>query len=282
MQKIFEILITDINEGIAVISMLNDQNLDQGFGTLELDFSGIFEDEDDDELSYEVASSDVNVVTAAISNSTIVLSEVGNGTATITLTSNDGNGESASDEFIVAVEDPNDAPVIANPLSDVALDEGFTSTQISLTDVFSDPNSDALTFTAISADLSVVSVSVANDQLELSEVGLGTSTITVTADDGNGGIVSDEFTVTVNEVEDALGLEDQVNIHIYPNPVVNTLHVEAAENISVSLRDLNGRLISEGYGISITIDVKRAKEGVYLLTIEKGSEQLTRRIIKGN
>jgi hypothetical protein len=40
----------------------------------------------------------------------------------------------------------NGAPVVAVPIADQLLDEGFVSTTIDLTGVFTDPESDVLTY----------------------------------------------------------------------------------------------------------------------------------------
>ena len=65
--------------------------------------------------------------------------------------------------------------------------------------VFSDADNDSLNVTVTSSDATKVGVSVASDHasLTLTAQARGISTITVTADDGNGGTVSDIFTVTV-------------------------------------------------------------------------------------
>ena len=65
--------------------------------------------------------------------------------------------------------------------------------------MFGDADSDPLNVTATSSDAAKVGVSVASDHASLALTGKarGVSTITVTADDGNGGTVSDVFTVRV-------------------------------------------------------------------------------------
>ena len=116
----------------------------------------------------------------------------------------------------------------------------------------------------------------------LTEVGLGSSTITVTAEDGKGGMVSDEFTVTVNEAEEVLNVPEQLQIQVYPNPVVNTLQIQSIDVVDVQLSDLNGRMLQRQHGTSISMDVRSLEKGVYLLTLKTGSTQLTQRILKVN
>ena len=71
-------------------------------------------------------------------------------------------------------------------------------------EVFTDPNGDTLAYTVSSSDTSKVSAVVDNDAntVTLTGVAAGTATITVTADDGKGGMVaSDQFTVTATALD---------------------------------------------------------------------------------
>ncbi|MCK4344529.1 MAG: hypothetical protein KAX05_04525, partial [Bacteroidales bacterium] len=92
----------------------------------------------------------------------------------------------------------NSAPLVANPIADKLLNQSFASTTVDLTNVFSDADSDPLTYTVSSSNTAVVTVSVSGTTLTITEVGIGTADITVTANDGNGGTVDDVFAVTVN------------------------------------------------------------------------------------
>ncbi len=92
----------------------------------------------------------------------------------------------------------NRAPVVENPLPDLDFLNGFTSSTVNLMNVFSDADGHVLNFNISSSDESVVTLSLSGVTLTLSEVGSGSSTISVSANDGNGGITTDEFTVLVN------------------------------------------------------------------------------------
>ena len=77
------------------------------------------------------------------------------------------------------------APVVDNPIADQYLDEGFGTTTVDLTNVFSDPNGDPLTLTPTSSDENVVTVSISSNTLTITEVGPGTCNVTVNASDGS-------------------------------------------------------------------------------------------------
>lgn len=369
--KSFSISIIDGNESILVVASIADQDLDEGFGSIDLDLSGVFSDQDGDALTFSVSSSDLTVVTANISGSTLTLSEVGFGSSTVTVTADDGSGITTSDIFIVSVSEvfntetditsfslseetgsavidatthtvdievsrdtdvtnlapvvsvsqgamysptggqnfanstvtytvtaedgtttqdwlvtisvePNAVPIVANSFPDgFSGEEGFGTTQVTYADVFSDPDGDVLTISVESSDENVVAVElIANDQMQVTEVGIGVSTITVTANDGNGGTVSDTFTFTVTER--ALGLKEEFTISIYPNPVTNFLTIQSEEQVTVQLVNLEGKEMRQGSGTTMTIDMSSVQPGAYLLLLNKGGEVTQRRIIKRN
>ncbi|MEQ8905129.1 T9SS type A sorting domain-containing protein, partial [Ekhidna sp.] len=249
----------------------------------QINYSDVFEDEDGDVLTITVSSSDETVVTVeVIANDQIQINEVGIGTSTITLTANDGNGGSVSDEFIVTIsEAPNNAPVVINPLDDqTGVEEGFGAVQINYADVFEDADGDILTITVTSSDEAVVTVEViANNQIQVNEVGIGTSTITLTADDGNGGTVSDEFIFTVNEAP--LGVAD-LEVKIYPNPSSDFIYVKSNVDVSVRLTDLNGKTIERKSGSQLEFDIQSLSSGLYILRVSNGDRSSDYRIIKAN
>ncbi len=94
-------------------------------------------------------------------------------------------------------DEPNEAPVVSNPLPDLSLEGGFATQTVNLSGVFSDPNGDDLTLTATSSNPQVVSVNISGTTLTINERGSGMVNITVTANDSKGGTVSDEFQVAI-------------------------------------------------------------------------------------
>ncbi|AVR43784.1 hypothetical protein C7S20_00020 [Christiangramia fulva] len=81
-------------------------------------------------------------------------------------------------------EAPNNAPTISG-VPDVTQTEGYSSFTVDLSAYSSDPDGDALTYDASSADTNLATVSVSGSILTVTEVaGSGTVNITVTVDDG--------------------------------------------------------------------------------------------------
>lgn len=104
-------------------------------------------------------------------------------------------------DFSVTVTDINRPPEVISPFPDTVLVVGGAAYQADPDTVFSDPDGDILTYTAESSDESVAAAAV-DELLTVEPVSPGTAVITVTADDGRGGSVSDQFEVTVEPDED--------------------------------------------------------------------------------
>ena len=141
-------------------------------------------------------------VSVAADGSKLTLSGVAQGTATVTVTARDSDGNRVSDTFEVSVVEPPEPttgpPTVAQPLDDISV-EGSTPKAISLSGVFHDPDGGDLTITAVSSNHSVASMWVTPDYSTLTVIGIstGTATITVTAKDEDDNEVSDQFEVTV-------------------------------------------------------------------------------------
>lgn len=92
----------------------------------------------------------------------------------------------------------NQAPRVNNPIADFVylLEDGPAS--ISLPDVFLDPDGDALSFTTSSSNENTATAVIDSESLIITPLALGTSTITVTAEDSFDETVSDMFELTIN------------------------------------------------------------------------------------
>ncbi|MEO1254173.1 MAG: YHYH protein [Bacteroidota bacterium] len=196
--------VDEMNVSPEVSNPIQDQNLSQGFQSSTINLADVFTDADGDDLNFSAVSSPSNVVTVAVSGNTLTITEVGVGSAIVTVTASDGNGGSVRDEFNVFVNaSGNNIPTVSNAISDQNLIEGFQSSTIDLANVFADEDGDNLSFSATSSSSDVVTVSISGATLTLSEAGVGNATVTVTASDGKGGSISDEFNVSIQE-EDAV------------------------------------------------------------------------------
>ena len=127
------------------------------------------------------------------------------------MTADDGNGGTVHDDFDIVISTPgNNPPVVANAIPDRTGSNGATvGTAFSFVfdaNTFSDPDSgDTLTYTATLDDGSALPNWLSFDGPTRTFSGTpagddaGTLTIRVTADDGNGGTVHDDFDITVED-----------------------------------------------------------------------------------
>ena len=119
---------------------------------------------------------------------------------------------------------PNAPPTVANELVDVTLVNETAARDVSLAGVFEDADGDGLTVSVASSDQTVATASVVpGNKVTVGAKSRGTVKITVTADDGKGGTVSESFNVTVKSAPRvAAGLDESFALEIGV-PVVLTM-----------------------------------------------------------
>ena len=159
--------------------------------------ASLFTDPDGDALTYAVMSSAPGTASVALSGTTLTVTAVSAGTATITVTARDPGGLSATASGNVTVEEPNRPPTAVLPVVPAQTAQlGSTITQ-DVSPFFSDPDDDPLTYSATSSNTSVATVSVTGSVVSGAAVGVGSTTLTVTATDPGGLSASITFDVTV-------------------------------------------------------------------------------------
>ena len=92
----------------------------------------------------------------------------------------------------------NQAPIVDNSIGNEAGTVGGGDVIVDASLTFSDADGDALTLTAVSSDEAVATVTVNGTDVVITQVAEGTATITVTADDGNGGTVDTTFDIVIS------------------------------------------------------------------------------------
>ena len=108
--------------------------------------------------------------------------------------------------------------------------------------------------------------------------------VTITATDSGGEEVTKEFSITI---EDALGLDQNGLIKIYPNPTDGKFQVlvdSSIKEVSWLLTDTSGKIVeSQSSHIlknnTILFDLLSLGSGVYFLSIENESLKLLKKII---
>ena len=173
--------------------------------TLELGVAQYFADPDADPLIVEAESSDERRVTVAVENEVLVLAAVRRGAATVTVTAMDPWGLEVKQEFRVSVVRPggggnedNQPPAVTGTISPRTLTDGEQFT-MGVDGYFRDPNGDALTFVASSADEDIAVAAVTGSSLTVTGAGAGTVDVTVTATDPGNLSAAMTFSVAVEE-----------------------------------------------------------------------------------
>lgn len=171
--------------------------------TATVNVSGAFNDPDGNTLAYSATTSNAAVATVAASGSSLTVTGVAKGSASVAVTATDPAGLSAQQNFGVTV--PNRAPAAVGtlPAVELAVDETRT---VDVSGAFNDPDGDALTYTASSSEVATVTVSVTGTIVTVTSVSQGRAVVTVTASDEGGDSAEQSFAVTVpNRAPAAVG-----------------------------------------------------------------------------
>lgn len=198
-------------------------------------------------------------------------------TSPVTYTITAEDRQTTQDWLVTVSLAENLAPAVEIEIEDQSETIGFSSVEIGTNGVFVDPEGQDLTITATSSDETVVTVSVGeSDQIIVTQQGIGESTITVTADDGFGGTISDTFVFAVDQL--TLGTKDLDGIKVYPNPTRNIISLDGVnQSFTARVLDLNGREVV-GKSNEKEINLSSLEAGMYLLHVElaDGSSKVIR------
>lgn len=216
-----------------------------------------FNDPDGDALTYSAETSDAEVASASVSGSTLSVTGIGVGMADITVTATDPDGLSATQLMAVTVEAVNLPPVVVGTLGDQTMKVGDALTA-DIAEFFEDPEGDALSFRAVSADTMVATTSTAGSALMVVAVAEGTAAVEVRATDTEDNFAAFRFEVTVRKASSSIrgqvtiegeGLAGvTVSLHGGPDNVSDTTMTDAAGQYSfTNLRAGNYRVGVSGY-----------------------------------
>lgn len=201
----FTLTVNSINDVPTLEVTLTDQEAteDQSFSyTLP---SGVFADVDGDIITISVGT----IPTWLTFDGAIFSGTPGNGdvaSTNVEVVGDDGNGGTVTATFSLTVDNVNDAPAVETPVADVMVDEDAATSNISLSNVFEDVDAgDQLTLSASAGENSLISLVLNGETLEVGYKAdaSGAVMVTLTAVDGSGASVTDQFMVTVNSVNDA-------------------------------------------------------------------------------
>jgi hypothetical protein len=208
-----------------------------------------FTDPDGDPITYSASSSATGVATVELTSSGQVLKIIpaSRGTSTITLTATDSSNAATSLTFDAEVAG-NNVPAYNNA-SNMLVNQVYDPTSpyppatINLTNAFMDQDNDPISYSATSVGPSVASVTVSGNVLSVTPAGTphGNSTITVTANDGQGGQATKDFIYTINKKPTFTGTLSPLSATVLPatDPPGpdQTVSVYVADNSSNLFKD---------------------------------------------
>ena len=253
---------------VPVAVGFSDLSLLQGFASYGILIDSLFTDSDGDPLTLSVITEGDLAIDATFANDMLTLTESGTGVGNIIMTATDVPGAQIKDTFFVTVKG-NNPPRIANPLADLILDNGFETHDLAISNTFEDEQ--PLTFSVNAASLEVVNALVSGNTLTLTEVGVGSTNVTVTASDGVLQTM-DTFVVTVNDVADTTIVveEEKELLKLYPNPTGGTVFLELGSvgKALMKIYTLQGSIIFEKVLLENTYNLELpGSTGIYLVEI---------------
>ena len=196
----------------------------------------------------------------------------------------------ASDEA-TATPRANSVPTVTNMIPDQTATVGAAFNYQFPENTFSDADNDPLSYTAAKGDDTALPSWLSFNANNRTFSGTpqagdaGTVMVKVTASDGNGGMISDSFDITVGEEEALLGISTAEDISIYPNPASNYFKLVGAPTglNGIVLVSTSGKAVRH-YPVSKDgiYDISELGEGIFFVFIEgdEGQRYAGRILIK--
>ncbi len=237
-----------------------------------------------DTLTFTATSDNTAIATVAVMDSVVTVTPVAVGTANITVTATDIAGQTAEQTFSVSVTNP--APTATGTMDNMTdLVENGSPQTVNVATNFSDPN-DRLTFSVVSSNTAIATVTVMDSIVTVTPVAAGTATITVTATDIAGQTAEQAFTVSVQAEEVTTGTADvkKISVSVSPNPLKDgdRITITVSDEGVYRLFGISGEFLTKGTltkGDNAVAFPFLAK-GIYLLKIQTTHGRMTRKVVK--
>lgn len=175
----------------VLLHPIGDIRLETGFGTHQVDISGVFNEKEKNPFDYQVKNQNPNVAEVELRGKTLFVKEGMTGNAKISVTAADNLwGSLTTDFYINVLAEGNRDPLLKEVPDSVELKSGFEIEEIDLFAWITDPDGDDLSFEAESSNPRVISAEIRNNKLTLLEGIPGIAQVSVFAADGRGGRLS--------------------------------------------------------------------------------------------
>lgn len=238
----------------------------------------------------EITDNKVNVPAGKKLNITMKLApEYGTaGLHNVTVTATDEPGNTSTTNVPYNVEFTNRAPVYEGA-QELEVYIGQNTGIIAYETVFSDPDGDAMTFSASMPDNKFAELMTNNNGYLLSGVAAGNTELTLTATDAAGAKTTVKLPVNVTSATGIGSVTTDKEISVYPNPVVDNANVtmaESADNVNYYVYDNAGRLVTTAHadtkkaGEAQAIDMSGCAKGVYRIKVATSDRSHVVTVIK--
>ena len=154
------------NRAPVAVGSINPVNLVVNGASRTVDVSSKFNDPDGDSLSFTTPRLPIRTqASARVTGSSVTISPVAVGGATVTVTASDSALTAAQMIAVTVISAANNPPVVKKPIDPVTLKHNQLSTTVDVSDNFADPDGGDLTYAAVSSDTDVVTVSVSGNEI---------------------------------------------------------------------------------------------------------------------
>ncbi len=266
-----------------------------GQSSLNIPLDSVFADKSENGLVYTVISGNTGKASAAIDVKNLVVQQISGGETEIIVSATDSfTNQSVTDTFLVTIFDPfNHIPEVIKTIDDKILQLNYDTLVIDLDTVFFDPDGDTLHYLADISNSDILDLVITDSELMLASKVEGNTGIEISADDKRGGIITDDFNVTVNDISTNL-CDRQEKLHItnYPNPFNQKARFvyNVSENSYVRLSIFNqyGELVrilvsdkQDKGNKEVIISATDFSPGIYYCKLEIGDRQVNTKIVIG-
>ncbi|ANQ51905.1 choice-of-anchor D domain-containing protein [Flammeovirga sp. MY04] len=260
-----------VNDLIAV-ETIEDILINEDVESGSVDISSLFETVNDEELSYLIVSSNVNVLTVNLEGNTLMYYPKSYGSIKVSIAATYDNTNYAYYDFNIRV---NGIIVEANPIEDQVLTEGFGSKVIDFTTLFTEPDNDEITYSVALSNDNVVTATLNDTKLTLTEKAIGEVTITITAKEEFHSL-SSSFTFEVKENEVNSIVNEKEVWSIYPNPTSNSFKIKSQELGELRIYSTAGYLVKTVNieRVGQPVNVQGLSSGLYIVSFDNQKSKL--------
>ena len=269
----FVVTVVNVNDAPTYTSFAY-VSIEEDGAPVTRDFTSIFIDEDGDNLTYsfEILETTI-IIDATMTDGLLNISPLSNlsGTQTIRVSANDGL-VSTSLDLGVTINAVNDLPVVNNAPADQIINENDAFSFTLPTDYFTDVESTATIQSVVitgQGETNSSWLSYDENSMTLSgtpaQENVGITIVTVTATDGTG-TTSDAFLITVNNVNDAPYVANQLSLSLTEDQGafafdLNTVFADGDEEV------LTYSFVSDAASIALNSELISASINGNILTV---------------